>query len=73
VVEWPTGPAQAGDVDWALGTYARLRRARLALELGDRRGGCALIRRVQELWTRADARFAPYRAAADTLARECGR
>ena len=73
VVDWPTGPAQAGDVDWALGTYARLRRGGLALERGDRRGGCGLIRRVQELWTRADAAFAPYRAAADSLARECAR
>ena len=72
-VGWPTGPAQAADVDWALGTYARLRRARLALARGGRRDGCGLVRRVQELWARADATFARYRAAADSLARECGR
>ncbi|HJR52035.1 MAG TPA: serine/threonine-protein kinase, partial [Gemmatimonadales bacterium] len=37
---WPEAEAQPAEVDWALATYARARRARLALENGDRPHGC---------------------------------
>jgi tetratricopeptide (TPR) repeat protein len=52
--DWPDAEAQPAEVDWALATYARARRARLALERGDRREGCALARRAGELWARAE-------------------
>lgn len=63
--QWPIGPAQAGDVDWALATYARLLRARTG---GPR---CRLARRVAELWAGADPAYAPLLAEARTLAERC--
>lgn len=52
---WPQGLAQAGEVDAALGVYARLLRARnlLAGAPGDPRG-CAHVTRVLELWSRVE-------------------
>src|SRR3989442_1614557 len=38
VVDWPTGPAQAGDGGWALGAHARLRRGGGGTGGGGRRG-----------------------------------
>ena len=56
--EWPSGPAQAGDVDWALTNYARLNRTLIAFR---KRGGkavlaefCDQLRRVAELWAGAN-------------------
>jgi tRNA A-37 threonylcarbamoyl transferase component Bud32/tetratricopeptide (TPR) repeat protein len=53
VIGWPSAEAQAGEVDWALGTWARSRRARAQ---GPER--CALARRAAELWSRADPAYA---------------
>ena len=51
---WPEAEAQPAEVDWALATYARARRARLALESGDRSQGCGLARRAVEVWAGAE-------------------
>jgi len=53
VIGWPSAETQAGEVDWALGTWARSRRARLP---GAER--CALARRAAELWSRPDPAYA---------------
>jgi tetratricopeptide (TPR) repeat protein len=53
VIGWPSAEAQAGEVDWALGTWARARRARLPLSQR-----CGLARRVAELWSRPDPAYA---------------
>jgi tetratricopeptide (TPR) repeat protein len=53
VIGWPSAEAQAGEVDWALGTWARARRARLGL--AER---CALARRAAELWSRPEPAYA---------------
>jgi protein kinase-like protein len=52
---WPSGAPQAGEVDGMLGVYARLLRTRLLLRpsapRAERDSGCALVRRVLELWS----------------------
>jgi hypothetical protein len=53
-VGWPDAAAQAADVDWALGTYARSRRALLAASHGDFAVACAHARRVLEIWSRPE-------------------
>jgi tetratricopeptide (TPR) repeat protein len=58
LVGWPGAEAQPAEVDWALATYARALRARLALERGDRLEGCSLARRAGELWAGAEAAVA---------------
>ena len=72
---WPHGPAQAGEVDGMLGVYARLIRAEALLrsgaEAGQRKTGCAYLRRVLELWDDADAAFAGLKKRADSLLLSC--
>jgi uncharacterized protein (DUF736 family) len=51
---WPDAEAQPAEVDWALSSYARLRRARLALASGDKAAGCALARAAAEAWSEAE-------------------
>jgi tetratricopeptide (TPR) repeat protein len=48
---WPHAEAQPAEVDWALSTYARARRAGLAQEAGGDAPACALARRVREIWS----------------------
>jgi hypothetical protein len=55
---WPDAEAQPAEADWALATYARARRARLAMETGDRPRGCGLARRALEAWAGAEAAVA---------------
>jgi hypothetical protein len=70
---WFTGPAQAGDVDWALGTQARWWRARSALARGERAGGCVELARVLVLWAGGEPALEPRRREAQELAaRHCG-
>ncbi len=64
--QWPIGPAQAGDVDWALAAWARLLRARL----DPTRRACG-AKRAAELWAGADASYRALVAEARTLARRC--
>jgi hypothetical protein len=64
--QWPIGPAQAGDVDWALASWGRLLRARL----NPKAGACG-AKRVAELWAGADSGYAPLRAEAHALGARC--
>ncbi|HET7471359.1 MAG TPA: hypothetical protein VFJ81_16875 [Gemmatimonadales bacterium] len=69
---WPEGLAQAGEIDAALGVFARLKRARLLLAPGaapaDSARGCAHVARVLELWSRPEPGMAPLAREAATLA-----
>jgi hypothetical protein len=69
---WPEGLAQAGEIDAALGVFARLKRARLLLSPGgtpaDSARGCTHLARVRELWSRPEPAVAPLAREATTLA-----
>ncbi len=71
VVGWPSAAAQAAEVDWALATYARLRRSRLALSEGRQPEGCALAESVAERWANAEPSVAAAGAELAALARRC--
>jgi tRNA A-37 threonylcarbamoyl transferase component Bud32/tetratricopeptide (TPR) repeat protein len=75
VEQWPRGPAQAGEVDAALGVFARLKRARGLLvagaAAGDTRRACAHLERIRELWAGADAAMRPLTEEASALAGRC--
>jgi len=57
-VGWPQREAQPPDVDWALGSYARLLRAELARRLGRREVACAHAARLETLWASPEPGFA---------------
>jgi tetratricopeptide (TPR) repeat protein len=65
-VGWPEAEAQPAEVDWALGSEARGRRATLAFEQGRRAEGCALAGRLLAVWARPEPEVA---AAAGRLRR----
>ena len=67
---WPEGLAQAGEIDWAFGPYARLQRARALLRTWDRAEGCGELARITELWDEVDAVYEPLRDEALTLRTE---
>jgi tRNA A-37 threonylcarbamoyl transferase component Bud32/tetratricopeptide (TPR) repeat protein len=50
VVGWPDAEAQPAEVDWALSSWVRARRASLASAAGRQGDACALGRRVLEIW-----------------------
>jgi tetratricopeptide (TPR) repeat protein len=58
-VGWPQQEAQPADVDWALGSYARLLRAELARRAGRRGVACAQAARLDTLWVQPEPGFAP--------------
>ena len=64
VVGWPETEAQAAEVDWALSTWARVRRGKLASSAGRPGDGCSLIRRALDIWSRPEPATA---AVADSL------
>jgi hypothetical protein len=71
---WPTGTAQAGEIDAALGVLARLKRARGLLASGsaaDTLRACVHLRRVNELWSGAEPAMGPLAAEAAALAGRC--
>jgi tetratricopeptide (TPR) repeat protein len=68
---WPQAEAQPAEVDWAVSTAVRARRARLALERGDLTPGCTFARRASELWTDAEPRLAAAVRALADAARGC--
>jgi hypothetical protein len=68
---WPHAEAQPAEVDWALSTHVRARRARLALEQGERTRGCALAGRARELWADAELGLAPAVRDLSDAARGC--
>lgn len=65
VFDRPSGPPQAADMDWAFGTLARWRLARL-LDQAGQASPCAAYRWVAGSWTHGDE---PYRTRADSAAR----
>jgi tetratricopeptide (TPR) repeat protein len=72
---WPVGLAQAGEIDGALGTFARLKRARALLDSGgsaaDSAEACRRLARVRKLWTDATAALRPLSDEAAALAGTC--
>ena len=70
-VGWPSTVSQACEVDWALGTYGRWRRARLADSSGAHREACLGMAQVAELWTKADPAYEPWVKQARELLRRC--
>jgi hypothetical protein len=50
---------------------ARVRRADVLLQLGQRQEACQLLRRSRELWRRAGPEFTAAVSRAQTLARAC--
>jgi len=70
---WLTGEVEAVEIDWALGTWARWRRARNALAAGDAARGCEYLVRVMELWRDADPAFGSDLTKAHALRETCPR
>jgi hypothetical protein len=72
---WPVGLAQAGEVDGALGAFARLKRARALLEASgsaaDSADACRGLARVRELWSGATPALRPLTDEAAALAQAC--
>ena len=70
---WPQRAAQAGEVDAVVGVYARLRRAELAVQRGDRATACTLGGRVRELWADAEPAYALLVKRAEAVTTGCAR
>jgi hypothetical protein len=66
---FPTGEAQKMEVDAVASVSARLTRARLLLDAGERDAACLMLRRVRQLWAAADPSLDDARARADALYR----
>ena len=65
---WPAGEVQPAEIDWMLGTYARLNRARVQLSLANREAeACEHLIRVAELWAEAETAILTMKAEADSL------
>jgi tetratricopeptide (TPR) repeat protein len=73
LVGWPGAAAQAAEVDWALATYARSRRARLALAAGNRAAGCPLAESVADAWSKPEPLVAAAARDLAALAQGCAR
>jgi hypothetical protein len=65
VIEFPSGPPQPSEVDWAFGALARWRRARLGAVTGDEL--CRLDGDIVRLWENGEPRYV---ARADTARRD---
>jgi serine/threonine protein kinase/tetratricopeptide (TPR) repeat protein len=70
-VGWPGTVAQACEVDWALGTYARWRRARLADSTGARNETCRGMADVAALWADAEPGYGPMLNEARGFVQRC--
>jgi len=68
---WLAGEAHAAEIDWAVGSYARLERSRVLQSLGDQPRACTLVQRLLEIWTDPEPQVIPLRNRAVELAREC--
>ena len=65
---YPAGKVQAAEIDWVIGSYARLRRAQMQLLLTNRTAdACRHLRRVVELWANAEPEILPSRQQAESL------
>jgi hypothetical protein len=72
-VGWPSTVAQACEIDWALGTYARWRRARLADSTGARTDACRGMAGVVALWAEAEPAYGPLLSEARGILQRCPR
>jgi tetratricopeptide (TPR) repeat protein len=72
-VGWPSAVAQACEVDWALGTYARWRRAWLADSTGAHQEACRVMAPVGELWANAEPAYEPLLKEVGDILRRCTR
>jgi tetratricopeptide (TPR) repeat protein len=72
-VGWPSTVAQACEVDWALGSYARWRRARLADSAGARSETCRGMADVATLWAAAEPAYGPLLTEARGSLQRCPR
>jgi serine/threonine protein kinase len=64
--------AQAGEIDWALGTYGRYQRGMTAFETGDFDAACRHLERVTQLWSNPVGELAPQaRTAAARAEQAC--
>ncbi|HET7040161.1 MAG TPA: hypothetical protein VFH97_09745, partial [Gemmatimonadales bacterium] len=71
VREWPTGPPQAAELDWALETWGRFLRAELADEQGDHARACDFLPDVVRRWTAAEPPYSAYRRRAEAMLQRC--
>ncbi|NNG16433.1 MAG: serine/threonine protein kinase [Gemmatimonadales bacterium] len=69
---WLEGEAHAAEIDWAVGTYARLERSRVLRALGNEERACQMVRRLVEIWRDPEPRVIPLRDRAVAGAGECG-
>lgn len=70
VIGWPGGVVQAGEVDWALGPYVRLRRSGI-LAGRDPRQSCRLVKEALAAWDRPEPAIAALAAEAGKRAEKC--
>jgi tetratricopeptide (TPR) repeat protein len=68
---WLEGEAHAAEIDWAVGTYARLERSRVLRQLGNEERACQMVRRLVEIWEDPEPHVMPLRERAAAHADEC--
>ena len=68
---WLEGEAHAAEIDWAVGTYARLERSRVLRALGDEDRACQMVRRLLEIWTEPEPGVISLQKRAVEYAGEC--
>ena len=72
IAGWPGGLQQAGEVDWAVGPYARYMLGNDRLARGDGSSGCPLLRRVAHIWDDVEPSMAATRGELErTLQQRC--
>ncbi len=71
VVGWPMTVAQAAEVDWALGSYARWRRGKLAFSDHKPAVGCGMLAQVVGTWSHAEPSIESLRTEAGRVLRQC--
>jgi hypothetical protein len=65
---YPSRKVQAAEIDWIIGSYARLRRAKVQLRWPNRvQDACHHLKRVVELWADAEPAILPLKNEADSL------
>ena len=72
-VGWPSTVAQACEVDWALATYARWRRARMAAAGGSQSAACRGMTYIESRWADAESAYAPLLREARGFLQRCSR
>jgi len=71
--QWPSGPPQAAELDWAMEAFARSLRARLALAAGDRPRACTILPQLEAYWTQGDSGYVALAEQLRASAGVCGR